>query len=89
MSENDKVIIDIKAKMRKLRTYEQKLNQQDADATAKCKELLKAGQRDRAMLALKKKKFVEAEVTKCAGAQIKLQETIQGIESAAADLNIA
>ena len=41
------------------------------------------------MLALKKKKFVEAEVTKCAGAQIKLQETIQGIESAAADLNIA
>ena len=89
VTENDKVIMDIKAKMRKLRTYEEKLKQQDADATDKIKELLKAGQKQAAIVHLKKKKFVEAEGLKVSGAQIKLQETIQGIESAQQDINIA
>lgn len=75
--------------MRKLRTYDGKLEQQKQDALTKIKELLKCGQKDRAVLHLKKKKFVEAELLKCSGAQIRLQETMQGIESAQADLDIA
>ena len=39
---------------------------------AKIKELLKAGQKDRAIIHLKKKKFVEAEQTKCDGMHLKL-----------------
>ena len=40
---NDKAIIDIKARMRKLRNYEEKLSTQDKEATDKIKELIKAG----------------------------------------------
>ena len=88
ITENDRAIIDIKARMRKLRTYEEKLAEQDKAATAKIKELIKAGQKERAIIHLKQKKFVEAEVNKCNGAQIKLQETMQAIESAQADVEV-
>ena len=74
--------------MRKLKEYEKKLAEQDRVATEKIKELIKAGQKERAIIHLKKKKFVEAEVTKCNGQTIKMQEMIQGIESAQADLEI-
>ena len=46
-------IVDIKARMRKLRTYEEKLAEQDRAATAKIKELIKAGQKERAIIHLK------------------------------------
>ena len=74
--------------MRKLRTYEQKLAEQEKQALAKIKELIQAGQKERAIIHLKSKKFIEAEKAKCDGAQIKLQETMQGIESAQADLEV-
>ena len=72
ITDNDKAIIDIKARMRKLKEYEKKLAEQDRVATEKIKELIKAGQKPRAIIHLKKKKFVEAEVTKCNGQQIKM-----------------
>ena len=43
VSENDKAILDIKGRMRKLKTYEKKLEEQDKTAMEKIKELLKAG----------------------------------------------
>ena len=43
VSENDKAILDIKGRMRKLKTYEKKLEEQDKTATEKIKELIKAG----------------------------------------------
>ena len=43
VNENDKAILDIKARMRKLKTYEKKLEEQDKTATEKIKELIKAG----------------------------------------------
>ena len=88
VTENDQAILDIKARQRKLRDYEKKLEQQDKEATDKIKELIKEGQKNRAIIHLKKKKFTEAEVAKVQGAQLKLQETMQGIESAQADLQI-
>ena len=86
VTENDQAILDIKARQRKLRDYEKKLEQQDKEATDKIKELIKEGQKQRAIIHLKKKKFTEAEVAKVQGAQLKLQETMQGIESAQADV---
>ena len=88
ITDNDKAIIDIKGRMRKLKTYEKKLAQQDQEATDKIKELLKAGQKERALVHLRKKKFIEAEVNKMNGATIQLQQTLLSIESAAADLDI-
>ena len=43
ITENDKAIIDIKGRMRKLKNYEAKLAEQDKAATEKCKEFIRAG----------------------------------------------
>ena len=50
--------------------------------------MLKSGQKDRALIQLKQKKFVEKEITKAEGAQSKLQEVLMNIESTAADAEI-
>ena len=43
VSSTDQAILDVKARQRKIRTYMEKMEQQDKDATTKCKELIKAG----------------------------------------------
>ena len=40
------------------------------------------------MIHLKQKKFIEKEVEKAQGAQMMMQQTLSGIESAQADLEI-
>ena len=42
----------------------EKMEQQDKDATTKIKELLKGGEKQRAMIHLKQKKFIEKEIEK-------------------------
>ena len=78
----------MKGRMRKVRTYITKLEKQEEEAIAKCKELMKAGNKNRALVYLKKKKFTAKEVEKAQGAQIMLEETLQNVESAAQDVNI-
>ena len=68
MTDTDQAILDVKARMRKIRTYTEKLEQQDRDAMAKIKELLKNGEKKRAIIHLKQKKFIEKEVEKASGA---------------------
>lgn len=65
------------------------MEQQDKDATTKIKELLKEGQKQRAVIHLKQKKFIEKEIEKATGAQLMLSQTLAGIESAMADVEIA
>ena len=43
ITNNDQAILDVKARLRKVRTYMEKMEQQDKDATTKIKELMKAG----------------------------------------------
>lgn len=43
VSATDQAILDVKARQRKIRTYMEKMEQQDKDATTKIKELLKDG----------------------------------------------
>ena len=43
VSATDQAILDVKARQRKIRTYMEKMEQQDKDATTKIKELLKGG----------------------------------------------
>ena len=64
MTDTDQAILDVKARQRKIRTYTEKLEQQDRDALVKIKELLKSGQKKRAIIHLKQKKFIEKEVEK-------------------------
>ena len=68
VNETDQAILDVKARQRKIKTYMKKMETQEQQATEKIKELLKAGQKQRAMIHLKQKKFIAKEVEKAQGA---------------------
>ena len=88
VSDQDKAVMDIKARQRMIRTYQEKMTNQEKDIVSKIKDLLKDGQKQRALIQLKQKKFMEKEIQKAEGAQAKLQECLMNIESTAADVEI-
>ena len=49
---------------------------------------MKQGQKQRAVIILKQKKFVEKEIEKASGAQMMLEQTLSSIESAQADVEV-
>lgn len=54
----------------------------------KIKDFLKDKAKQRALIALKHKKFLEKEIDKATGAQQMLMQTINNIESAQMDVNV-
>lgn len=68
VDETDKAILDVKGRQRKIKTYQTKLTNQEADLTAKIKTLLKEGQKQRALIILKQKKYLSKEIDKAQGA---------------------
>ena len=68
VNETDQAILDVKARQRKIRTYREGLVLKETETTEKIKELLKSGQKQRAILILKQKKYIEKEITKADGA---------------------
>ena len=64
MDSTDKAILDLKGRMRKVRTHIDKMETQESEAVAKCKELMAAGNKQRAIIFLKKKKLCAKEVEK-------------------------
>ena len=49
---------------------------------------MKEGNKQRAVIILKGKKFVEKEIEKAAGAQMMLEQTLSAVESAQADVEV-
>ena len=45
VDDTDKAILDLKGRMRKVKTWIDKLENQEKEATDKCKELVQAGQK--------------------------------------------
>ena len=72
----------IKANIKKLKVYSDKLQIDAKTQDAKIKELIKDKQKERAVLALRIKKLKLKELEKADGAMFMLQETISNIESA-------
>lgn len=68
----DKAILDVKARQRKIRTYQDKLILQETEVTDKIKEMMRSGQKTRALILLKQKKFVGKEIEKVQGVQMML-----------------
>src|SRR4051794_8559820 len=64
INEQDKAILDIKTRLRKLKTYVDKLRLQSQDYENKAKTYLKEKNKGRALLALKQKKFFDKELSK-------------------------
>eukprot|EP00347_Sterkiella_histriomuscorum_P011315 403372921 len=88
VNDTDKAILDIKARLRKLKTYIDKLNIDIDTQDQKIKEHLTQKSKQRALIALKHKKFLEQQHEKSMGAQVMLLQTIQNVESAQMDVNV-
>lgn len=58
--------------MRKIRTYTDKLTLQEKEVTETIKKFLAEGNKNRALIHLKKKKFVGKEIEKAQGATLML-----------------
>ena len=68
VNETDKAILDVKARLRKLKTYIDKLQLDTEKQQTKIQEHLKEKNKQRALLALKQRKFIEKELDKAMGA---------------------
>ena len=88
VNEQDKAVLEVKARLRKLKTYSDKLKIDVDKQNAKIQEHLREKNKQRALIALKHRKFMEKELDKAYGAQSLLQQTISNIESAQMDVNV-
>ena len=88
VNDQDRAILDVKTRLKKLKVYVDKLNLDVGKQQQKISEYLKEKNKQRALIALKHKKFIEKELDKAMGAQVLLEETIKNIESAQMDVNI-
>ena len=69
INDTDKAILDVKQRMRAIKTYIEKINVQIEQQNAKIKDYLRDNAKQRALIALKHKKFLEKEMDKASGAQ--------------------
>ena len=88
VNDQDRAILDVKTRLKKLKVYVDKLNLDVIKQQEKISQYLKEKNKQRALIALKHKKFIEKELDKAMGAQVLLEETIKNIESAQMDVNI-
>ena len=88
MNDQDKAILEVKGRLRKLKTYTDKLQLDIDKQKTRIQEFLKEKNKQRALIALKHRKFIEKELDKAFGAQSMLQQAISNIESAQMDVNV-
>lgn len=82
MSSHDKAVLDLKVQRDKLTQYQKKMRAVVEKETEMARELLRKGQRPKALLALKKKRFQEQLLTKSEAQLSNLQEMIDSVEFA-------
>ena len=68
VNDQDKAILDVKTRLKKLKTYVDKLNLDINKQQEKIQQYLKDKNKQRALIALKHKKFIEKELDKAMGA---------------------
>lgn len=88
VNQNDKAILNLKATMRQMRTYQDKLQIQEKEVLGKIKDLMNNGEKSRALIQLKRKKYIGKELDKIDGAYAMMQDQLGNIESAQADVDI-
>lgn len=50
VNQNDKAILDLKSRMRQIRTYQEKMTLEEQQVTERAKELARAGSKERALI---------------------------------------
>lgn len=82
LSEKDKAALQVKRQRDRLKKYEMEMQKKIDRETEICKELLKAGKRDKAKLALRKKKYQNNLLDKTRGQLLNIEQLIDNIEAA-------
>eukprot|EP00484_Ammonia_sp_Unknown_P021777 CAMPEP_0197028088 /NCGR_PEP_ID=MMETSP1384-20130603/7870_1 /TAXON_ID=29189 /ORGANISM="Ammonia sp." /LENGTH=226 /DNA_ID=CAMNT_0042457035 /DNA_START=149 /DNA_END=829 /DNA_ORIENTATION=+ len=82
MSEKDKAALDVKRQRDRLIKYEKEMQKKIDRETEMCKKLLKAGKRDQAKLALRKKKYQQNLLEKTRNQLLNIEELIENVEAA-------
>jgi hypothetical protein len=80
ISDQDRAVLDLKNARDRLKKFQAKLEAEAAQLTATASKLLKAGKRDRALLAIKTRRFRETKVDDIDGQLLKLEELVSTIE---------
>ena len=80
ISDQDRAVLDLKNARDRLKRFQAKLEAEAAQLTATAAKLLKAGKRDRALLAIKTRRFRETKVDDIDGQLLKLEELVSTIE---------
>ena len=65
-----------------MKTYIAKLEAQEKECVDQAKEYMKSGNKERALIHMKKKKFIGKELEKAIGADGMLEQSILDVESA-------
>jgi len=82
ISERDRAILELKRQRDRLHKFSLRLNEIVARETDIAKQLILQGKRDRALLALKKKKYQQQTLDKTEGQLMNLEEMVHSIEFA-------
>merc|ERR1719433_153017 len=82
LSEKDKAALQVKRQRDRLKKYEMEMQKKIDRETEICKQLLKAGKRDKARLALRKKKYQNNLLDKTRGQLLNIEQLIDNIEAA-------
>lgn len=83
ITEADRAVLSLKTQRRKLGAYQQQLEASLRRDTAAAKQLLAAGLRDRALLALRKRASTQAVLSRVDGWVLQVEETLASLDSAA------
>eukprot|EP01027_Heterolobosea_sp_BB2_P001660 GEZU01002483.1.p1 GENE.GEZU01002483.1~~GEZU01002483.1.p1 ORF type:complete len:215 (-),score=78.20 GEZU01002483.1:370-1014(-) len=82
ITQHDKAVLDLKVQRDKLKQYQKKINDVIERETEIARVLLKEGKKEKAMLALKKKKYQQQLLDKTEGQLNNIQEMIDSIDFA-------
>ena len=76
VTEDEMQLAEVKSRINKIKEYQKKNEKQIAEQEAKVKQLAREGNKQRAIIALKHKKFLVKEQDKIAGAELMLVQTV-------------
>jgi len=88
LSDKDKAILELKRQRDGLRKYKEKIALVVAREVEVCKTLMKNGQKKRALLALRKKKYQEQLMEKTDSQLFNIEEMVNSIEFAAVSVKV-
>ncbi|KAJ1433607.1 Snf7-domain-containing protein [Ochromonadaceae sp. CCMP2298] len=88
VTDKDRAILDLKNARDRLKKYRKRLEKDSKDLEEKARELIRAKQKNRALLVLKLRRFKDEEATKIEGELLSVYEMIENVEWEHANMDV-